>query len=79
MSTIEKIDQLVAIANKLGYEVRYDYFGGTGGGACEYPGKKILFMDLALTSTEQLELLRETLSESPLLSDQQVTDVRRAA
>lgn len=79
MSTIEKIDNLIAIANKLGYEVRYDYFGGTGGGVCEFPGKKILFMDLALTSTEQLEMLQNTLSENPLLSSKQMNDVRRAA
>ena len=35
MSTIEQIDQLVEIAQQLGYRVRYDYFGGTGGGVCE--------------------------------------------
>ena len=48
MSTIQKIDRLTAIAEKLGYQVRYDYFGGTGGGTCEFGGKKILFMDCLL-------------------------------
>ena len=68
MSTIQKIDRLTAIAEQLGYQVRYDYFGGTGGGTCEFAGKKILFMDLALTSAEQLERLEETLARDPLLS-----------
>jgi len=68
MNTIQKIDRLTAIAEKLGYQVRYDYFGGTGGGTCEFAGKKILFMDLALTSAEQLERLEETLAREPLLS-----------
>ena len=49
MSTIQKIDRLTTIAEQLGYQVRYDYFGGTGGGTCEFGGKKILFMDLALS------------------------------
>jgi len=68
MSTIEKIDRLIGIAEKLGYRVRYDYFGGTGGGACEFSGKKFLFMDLALTSVEQLDRLQKTLAEDPLLA-----------
>ena len=68
MSTIQKIDRLTAIAEKLGYQVRYDYFGGTGGGICEFAGKKILFIDLALTSSEQLERLQATLAKDPLLS-----------
>ena len=62
MSTIEQIDQLIEIAHQLGYRVRYDYFGGTGGGVCEFSGSKFLFMDLALTSTEQLEVLQKALS-----------------
>ncbi len=68
MSTIEKIDRLTAIAEQLGYQVRYDYFGGTGGGTCEIGAKKILFMDLALTSAEQLERLEAALANDPLLS-----------
>lgn len=66
MSTIENIDRLTTIAEQLGYQVRYDYFGGTGGGTCEFGGKKILFMDLALTSAEQLERLETTLANDPL-------------
>jgi hypothetical protein len=68
MSTIEKIEQLVNIAEKLGYKVRYDYFGGTGGGICEFSNSKFLFIDLALTSAEQLDLLEKTLADEPLLS-----------
>ncbi len=68
MSTIEQIDQLIEIAHQLGYRVRYDYFGGTGGGVCEFSGSKFLFMDLALTSTEQLEVLQKALANEPLLS-----------
>ena len=68
MSTIEQLDQLVEIAQQLGYRVRYDYFGGTGGGVCEFSGNKWLFLDLALTSAEQLEQLQAALANEPLLS-----------
>ena len=68
MSTIEQIDHLVNIAEQLGYRIRYDYFGGTGGGVCEYSGKKFLFLDLALTAVEQLEQLQIALANEPLLS-----------
>ena len=68
MSTIEQLDQLIEIAQQLGYRVRYDYFGGTGGGVCEFSGNKWLFLDLALTSAEQLEQLMSALANEPLLS-----------
>ena len=68
MSIIQQIDQLVDIAEQLGYRIRYDYFGGTGGGVCEFSGNKWLFLDLALSSAEQLDLLKITLANEPLLA-----------
>ena len=67
MSTIERIDQLIEIAQQLGYRVRYDYFGGTGGGVCEFSGSKWMFIDLASTCVEQLEQIRSALANEPLL------------
>jgi hypothetical protein len=67
MSTIERIDQLIEIAQQLGYRIRHDYFGGTGGGKCEFGGQKWLFIDLAMTSVEQLDQLQEALADEPLL------------
>ena len=67
MGTIEQIDQLIKIAEQLGYRIRYDYFGGTGGGICEFSGTKWLFLDLAMNSAEQLEQLQIKLANEPLL------------
>ena len=67
MNTIERIDQLTEIAQQLGYRIRHDYFGGTGGGKCEFAGQKWLFIDLALTSIEQLDQLKDALADEPLL------------
>ena len=66
MSTIERIEQLIEIAQQLGYRIRHDYFGGTGGGKCEFGGQKWVFIDLALTSVEQLDQLEEALADEPL-------------
>lgn len=50
-------ESLLRQISNLGYTVRYDYFGGSGGGPCELGGKKHLFVDLALNSEEQFQLL----------------------
>lgn len=67
MNHVHMLDQWLNIARRLGYQVRYDYFGGTGGGACQYGAKKYLFIDLALSPQEQLEQLVRTLKRDPLL------------
>ena len=68
MSTIQQLDQLVDIAQQLGFRVRYDYFGGTGGGICQFAGQKWIFIDLALTSVEQLVQLQQALNDDPFWS-----------
>ena len=64
-SVILQIERLCEIAQQLGYRIRYDYFGGSGGGPCEFSGKRWLFIDLALNSIERLELLREAIVDEP--------------
>ena len=54
------------------------------GGICEFSGTKWLFLDLALSSAEQLEQLQGTLANEPLLdtvdAPKELKDsVRRAA
>lgn len=63
MHTVERFENGVELANQLGYIVRHEYLGGSGGGICEFAGKRWIFIDLALTSIEQLEQLQESLNE----------------
>jgi hypothetical protein len=70
MNTVAQIDHWIEVARSLNYEVRYDYFGGTGGGVCIVGGKKCLFIDLALSPIEQLELLRAAIGDDPLAPQQ---------
>lgn len=55
MRTVEMLERSLEFARELGYRVRHEWLGGSGGGACEYGGQKWLFVDLALTADEQLE------------------------
>ena len=61
MNTVEQFDELITRASDAGYRIRYDYFGGTGGGVCQFGGARWLFVDLALSVTERLEQLQAAL------------------
>ena len=79
---LEQVESWLETARQLGYRVRYDHFGGTGGGVCEFGGQKWIFMDVSLASCEQLSLLEESIPKDPLygISEQaNVTIKARAA
>ena len=59
----EQLERLVRGAQDAGYIVRHEYFGGTGGGLCEVAGKKVLFLDLALSAADQLDRLKQLLQD----------------
>ena len=55
MHTVYAMEQATEFAERLGFRIRQEWLGGTGGGACEFNGQKWLFVDLALNVIEQLE------------------------
>ena len=55
MHTVELLDEALLLAEQLGFRVRQEWLGGSGGGPCEIKGQKWLFLDLATTASEQLE------------------------
>jgi len=65
MHTVELLEIAIAEADKLGYEVRQEWLGGTGGGRCEFAGRRVIFIDLALNSAEQLDQVIEALLDDP--------------
>ena len=65
MHTVELLEGVLGIAEQLGYRIRHEWLGGSGGGACEVCGKKWIFVDLALNAIEQLEQVSETLRADP--------------
>lgn len=72
MHTVDLLDCAIATAKDLDYQVRLEWLGGSGGGACEFAGRKWIFVDLALTTSEQLELLVEALEADPRIRDHRI-------
>jgi hypothetical protein len=65
MYTAEILDAAIRLAEQVGYQVRHEWLGGSGGGGCEFKGRKILFVDLALGPVEQLERVLDVLRLDP--------------
>lgn len=67
LSTVELLEAALGLCQALGYTIRQEFLGGSGGGGCELRGRKYLFVDLALHHAEQFEQVCETLRDDPLL------------
>ncbi len=65
MHTVELYELAVHVAESLGYDVRQEHLGGARGGACELAGRKCVFVDLALSPVEQLDLVVQALAQDP--------------
>lgn len=68
MHSVERLERLKALAEEAGYTIRYEWLGGVGGGACEFAGRKWIFIDLALSVLEQLQQVEEALLADPTLA-----------
>ncbi len=65
MHTVDALEEALKLAERLGYQLRQEWLGGSGGGDCEVKGRKWLFLDLALAPIEQLEHVLDTLRREP--------------
>jgi hypothetical protein len=66
MHTIEKLERLKDLAERAGYTVRQEWLGGVAGGACQFAGRKWIFIDLSLSVIEQLEQVAAALDSDPV-------------
>lgn len=66
-NTIALLDQAIAAVEKLGYSVRREWLAGGQGGACVLKGKKMLFLDLTASPTDQLDQVLSALRRDPEL------------
>ena len=67
MRTLEKFEQAIGLAEKMGYRIRYEALAGSHGGVCEFAGSRWLFIDLGLSVDERLDLVTEALLADPSL------------
>ena len=65
MHTVELLEHMKDTAERAGYTVRLEWLGGAGGGACEFAGRKWIFVDLALSVVEQLDQVTKALKDDP--------------
>jgi len=65
MHAANLLEEALAVARQLGYEIRYECLGGSGGGACHYADKKWMFVDLAAETDDQIERVLQGLARDP--------------
>ena len=76
MHTLDKLQRAISAVDKLGYRVRQEWLGGSGnggssGGGCEIRGQKWLFLDLAQSPADQLDVVTDVLRREAAASDAQ--------
>ena len=67
MHTVEMLERLLALAGQMGYVIRQEWLGGSGGGECQFGGRRYIFVDLALSVVEQLDQVAGVLRNDPTL------------
>jgi len=86
MHAVEMLERLKEFAADAGFTVRHEWLGGVGGGACQFAGRKWIFVDLSLSVVEQLDQVAAALKDDPAvgclpssMSVQRYLGLRRAA
>jgi hypothetical protein len=67
MHTVEMLERLLVLAGQMGYVIRQEWLGGSGGGECQFGGRRYIFVDLALNVVEQLDQVANVLRNDPTL------------
>ena len=65
MHTVEVLERMQELAEQAGYTIRHEWLGGSGGGKCEFAGRKWIFVDLSLSVIEQLDQVAAALKDDP--------------
>ena len=75
MHTVELLDEALDLAAQLGFAIRQEWLGGSGGGGCEIKGRKCLFLDLALSPLEQLDQVAQAIRDCQQSDDLAATHI----
>ena len=65
LNSVETLEQWLAIAQHLGYEIRYDNLGESQGGICQIGKRKLLLLDPTLNSIDNLDIVRSSIRHDP--------------
>jgi hypothetical protein len=72
MTSAELLEMALETARRYGYHIRHEWLGGVGSAACEFSGKKWIFIDLSLGTEEQLEQVESALIDDPGIGEQRL-------
>lgn len=64
MHSVDLLEEALRIAMDSGFEIRQEWLGDTGGGACRIGKRWVLFVDLSQTAQEQLARVVAALQSS---------------
>jgi hypothetical protein len=82
MHTVELLREALSAAERLGYKLRVENLAGSAGGVCMIAGRKHLFIELAQSPAEQLDVVVQALRNEPEFANDglaQLTTARQAA
>jgi hypothetical protein len=77
MDSVELLEEAQNAAREIGFEIREEWFGGSGGGACAVRGRKILFLDLNLGPRQRLDQVLTALRADPQTAEIMTTTTLR--
>ena len=68
MHSVDILEDALRLAMNSGVEVRQEWLNEKGGGLCRIGKRRVLFVDLSLTATGQLEQVLTNLRGMPQLN-----------
>jgi hypothetical protein len=77
MDSVELLEEALNAAREIGFDIREEWFGGSGGGACAVRGRKILFLDLNLGPRQRLDQVLTALRSDPQTAEIMMTTMLR--
>ena len=77
MHSVELLEHALTAASRLGYKIRQEWLGASGG-ACVIKGQKWIFLDHGQTPVEQLGVVTESLRGEPGLARLEIPAELRA-
>lgn len=53
--SVDILEEAIELAQQIGFQVRHEWLDGSSGGTCRIGDFWVLFVDLSLTASEQLD------------------------
>ncbi len=75
MHPVRQLKQLLLLAQQAGYQIRQEWLEGVSFAGCRLGGRKLLFVDLALETPEQVEQVAQVLLSDPEVDQHRLAQI----